>query len=869
MRILEFRAYSGPSLYAPRPVVAIVIDMGENAAWTVASFDAGRRAELWRALPALDSAELTDTTPLVELYAQLIAALQTQAGRERATAWTLPVSQALVRVVISTYESASLARQAALVGTTLVEWLSGRSTVKGPNGTAFDPLSLVRRLEARAEAYLLDQTTDALVKEAQRRGIPWFRLLDLDSFVQLGQGRHQVRIRETLTDRTTSIANSLARSKRRTHLLLATLALPTTHQEVADSEEHAVVLAERIGYPVVVKPEDRSKSVAVSVGLKDRGEVIVAYRKARAESQVVLIEAVVPGEDHRILVVDGKMVAASKRVAAHVIGDGKSSVEELVQALNRDPRRGLRFTGLLVRVDLDDEMDRMLAKVGLARASVPARGQRIVLRGAASISAGGSPIDVTRDVHPDNRIAAERAACALGVDIVGVDFMTRDIRLSWREVGGAILELNTSPGLRPHWAADGSPDVTAAVMDSIVPSGAKNRIPIAAITGSNGKTTTTNLTAHMLGLNGRVIGMATTERVRIGSDTVAHGDFAGASGAKIVLRDPRVDAAVLETSRRGLLRRGVLFDWCDVGAVMGIGTDHVGTDGINSKEDLARVKRLVVAQAKRMAVLNADDPLCVGLAEGLTAERLCFVSYSPDNLVIKRQVDRGAPAVWLDESETPKIVLFDGAMRHDLIPIADLPIAMGGAARYNIRNAMFASALAFGLGEPLDMIRQGLRTFSSDQSSNPGRFNRFEGLPFDLYVENAANSDAFTATSEFAARLAVKGRRILVMWSQGNKVDGMYAAIGRAVAGRFDHYVCTEPPDTRGRPRGDIIARLKAGLCEAGVAESQIDVVPNENDAVVHALKLARPGDLLIVSVRKSLQAWPLITSFKFGQTQS
>lgn len=714
MRVLEFRAFPGPNLYAARPVVAVVVDMGEQAAWSAGRFDAARRAELGRALPALDPAVLADPTPLADLYAQLVAALQSQVGRDRAVAQTRSVHQGRQHVVICTYESATLANHAAGAAVALLSWLSGQDTLAQGGGGNIDPFSTAKRLGEHAASWLLDQTTDALVKEAERRGIPWFRLFEFDSIVQLGHGRRQIRIRETVTGNTTSIATTLARSKRRTHLLLAELGIPTTRQLIAASEEHAVTLAEQIGYPVVIKPEDRGKSIAVSVGLKDRSEVAAAYRTARAASATVLVEAVVPGEDHRILVVNGKMVAASKRVAAHVIGDGRSTVEELVEVLNRDPRRGVGFTNLLVRLDLDAEADRMLAKVGLVRTSIPSSGRAVVLRGAASISASGTAVDVTRDIHLDNRIAAESAAMALGADIVGVDFVMPDIRRSWREVGGAILEINTSPGLGPHWSADGAPNVTATIMDSIVPPGTKTRIPIAAITGSNDKTTTTNFTAHILGLNGRVVGMATTERVRIGSETVAHGDYAGVSGAKIVLLDPRVEAAVLETSGRGILRRGVLFDWCDIGAVMSVGPVQVGTDGINSKEDLAKVKRLVVAQARRMAVLNADDPLCVGLAEGLAAERLCYVSYTPDNPVIERQLDRGAPAVWLDETENAKIVLFDGATRHDLIPIADLPIAKRDAVRDNIRNAMFACAIAFGLDEPLDMIRRGLRTFASD-----------------------------------------------------------------------------------------------------------------------------------------------------------
>jgi cyanophycin synthetase len=333
----------------------------------------------------------------------------------------------------------------------------------------------------------------------------------------------------------------------------------------------------------------------------------------------------------------------------------------------------------------------------------------------------------------------------------------------------------------------------------------------------------------------------------------------------MVLLDPLVEAAVLEHARRGLIRRGLVFDWCDVGAVLNVGSDHVGMDGIATIEDLAKVKRLVVAHARRMAVLNADDRLCVQLADGLTAKELCYVSLVADHPLVRRHVDAGHPAVWLAETGVPTIVLHDGSASFALCPVADIPIAMGGAARHNIQNAMFAAAIAFGLGEGLATIRAGLRTFVSDTTTNPGRFNSYDRLPFRVMVEFAHNAEAMQAAARFVRGLDVRGRRFAVLWSHGNRLDSHYPALSRAAAGGFDRFVCTEPPDPRGRSPGDIAQRLAAGLREAGVGDERIAIVPNEEEAVARALTEACAGDFVLICCSDSERAWRQITSFQLG----
>lgn len=712
MKILESHVFVGPSLFSEKPVMTFLLDMGGHAGWTVSRLDAGRYAELSRLLPELQPRVLRDETRLPELFAQIVAALQIRVGCTDVATRVQALGRPGQHLFICEYETALVTRQIAQFGVSLLLWLAPKaSSTPTMDAETFDPAASIRQLVASAPAYLLDQTTTALKREAERRGIPCYRLNDNDRVIQLGQGARQIRTRETLTGHSSTLASSIAQSKARTQRMLLDIGLPVPRQIWARSEGEAIRAADQLGYPVVVKPDDRGKGLAVSVGLKDRQAVIAAFRKASGVSASVLVERNIPGDDHRLLVVDGRLVAGAKRIPGQVMGDGRSTVEELVAILNRDPRRGVGFEKVLTRIELDDEADRKLSEAGLTRTSIPELGQQVILRGTANLSTGGTSFDVTGVVHPDNRRAAERAARVVGLDIAGVDFITTDISRSWREVGGAIIEINQSPGPRPHWAADGSPAITPIIMDSIVPPGSPTRVPIAAIAGSYGKTSTARLVAHVLGLDGRKVGSATSRDARIGQDVIAVGDFAGANGAKMLTLDPAVEAMVLEFGRMSLIAGGLFIDRCDVGAVLNLSTDHVGVGGIGSIEGLAATNRLVVAHATKMAVLNADDPHCAGLAGTLKAKRVCLVTMSPSHALVQHHVAGGQPAVWLDDSGTPEIVLQDGEAPRRLVALAELPFTGSRRTPHDIESSMFAAAIAYGLGEPLESIATGLRSF--------------------------------------------------------------------------------------------------------------------------------------------------------------
>ena len=869
MKPLSWNAIPGPNIYGRRPVIVCRLDLGAFADRPLSRLPPALLAQLLRWVPALaagaeprvyaESLRNRADATLADLVADLATAVQRSAGAAIPAGEVRPTRRPGLVEALYGYDVAETGMRAGRLALALIAAAlpQDRAPAKA------DPRQMLKEFYRAARVAELDLTSAALVREAERRDIPWTRLSDLDRIVLFGQGRRQIRIRESVTGRTSSLAFSVARNKAMTNRVLRDVGLPATRQVLVTAVPDAVRAAGQIGYPVVVKPNDRGKGINVTVGLADAAAVRTAAQKVLRGGSAALVEAVAPGDDHRMLVVKGRLVAAARRLPGRVIGDGVHTVAELIDEVNRDPERGIGFTRRFVRLELDDEAHRQLAGAGLNPASVPAKDQIVQLRGTANISTGGTAVDVTRIVHPENRAAAERAALAVGLDVAGVDFITPDISRSWREVGAAICEVNPSPGLRPHWISQGSPDATLAVMDALYAPGENGRVPVVAVTGTNGKTTTTLLVAHILGLDGRVVGAATTDGVRIGGTHVAWGDLAGPSGARIVLRDASVEAAVLESARQGLLYKGLAVDWCDVGAVLNVGNDHLGMDGIATVEELAALKRLVVANARRMAVLNADDPLCVGMVRGLTAGRIGYVSLEQASPTVRTHVSSRGPAVWLDGDA---LVLQDGAAPQELMKIRDIPIAQDGRARHNVQNAAFAAMIAYGLGEDLSAIRSGLASFVSDPVSNPGRLNLYEGLPFPVMIEFAHNAEAVAASAAFVRRTPVDGRRIVVLWSHGNRRDEHYADVARAAADTFDLFICTEPEDPRGRPKQEIASRLGAGLRAAGVPESRIRVIPTEDDAVAAALAAARPGDFVLICCKEIRRAWDQAAAFRPAQ---
>lgn len=697
----------------------------------------------------------------------------------------------------------------------------------------------------RANAELvLPLETARFMGEAMRRGIPWMRLAG--SCVQLGHGHRQRRVYRRYTDATSSIASRLATHKPAAAQVLGGAGLPVPPHVAVQDEAEAVAAARRIGYPVVIKPTDTDRGTGVSPNLGDETAVRRAFPLARRHG-AVLVERHVPGDDHRLLVCGGRLIAAARRLPPKIVGDGSSTVAMLIDRLNADPRRGLGKLTMLEVLIVDEEVVRVLTSQGLTLLSVPEAGRPVPLRHAANLSTGGTAENVTGMVHPDNRRLAERAARILGLDLVGVDLITPDIARSHLEVGGAICDINPSPGFRPHLSSEGSPDVVRLVMEMLLPPGADGRIPIVLLAGTNGKTTTARMLGAILAAAGHVPGLATSDGTSVDGARIAAGDLAGPRGAGMLLRDPAVTAAVLETASSSIARRGLAVDACSVGAVLNVAVDPAGVEGVGSRAELAATMGRVLAVARDAVVLNADDPHCLALAGAGGARRLILVARDAANPVLIRHLAEGGLGVSLGGGGgEPRIVARASGGELLSLPVRRVPATFGGMAAFNIENAMHAAAVALGMGLPAAAIEAGLSAFRPDMAMGCGRTNLIEGWPFGILVDNAYNEPALAALGRFVSALPVRGRRLVTLIASGLRGDAEYGRLAAAAAPWFDHFICsTEVPG--GRPAGDVGGRLAAGLQAAGIAPERIEVAEPHDSAFDRIMAAAQPGDLAVV----------------------
>ncbi len=684
--------------------------------------------------------------------------------------------------------------------------------------------------------------------------------------MQLGHGRYQQRIQATVTGRTSHIAVELASDKEETNKMLATLGLPVPKQELVQNEGQAVRAARRIGFPVVTKPYNGNHGRGISIRLTTEAEVAQGFLVAREHSRSVIVESFLEGDDHRLLVVNGELVAATRRTPGHVVGDGTHTVAELIDIVNLDPRRGVGHEKVLTRLELDAQAQKMLDAAGLAATSVPAPGQCVYLRSTANLSTGGTATDVTDIIHPDNREMAERAVRAVGLDVGGVDFLSKNITESYRKIGGGICEVNAAPGFRMHVSpSEGTPrDVAQPVIEMLFPPGAPSRVPIAAITGTNGKTTTSRMLAHITKMAGYTPGLTTTDGVYIDGQRTVQGDMTGPVSARMVLADPQIDIAVLETARGGLLRAGMGVNEVNVGAVLNVQSDHLGLKGIDTLEQLAEVKRIVVEVASDCAVLNADDPLVLKMAGYTEAKTICYVTLNPQHALVREHIRAGGRACAIEAGVNGQMItLYDRGGHIPLLWTHLIPATLEGRAMHNVQNAMFAAAMAFSLGIKLDAIRQGLRTFDSTFFQAPGRMNVFNEHPFKVLFDYGHNAHAVAAMADVAARLDVGGRRIVVLAGPGDRRDEDLVAIADAVAGRFDHYICRRDDNLRERGADEVPRIQAAALRAAGVPAAAIEVIPDEQEAIEAALRMGRPGDLLLIFADALVRSWKQVTKFK------
>jgi cyanophycin synthetase len=880
MKILERNVYVGPSLYAHFPVIKVVLDLGALEAWPTGRLGPAYVDALVAALPSLQEHGCSYRVPgglirrmredegtwLGHVFEHVAIELQNIAGEDVSFGKTRSIDDRPgVYDVVYEYAQADEGVEAGelairLLCSLLPPELRPEGSV--PEGWVW--------AEARdeyirwAQRRQLGPSTASLVKAAEDRNIPWLRLNE-QSLVQLGHGRHQQRIQATTTGRTSYIAVELAQDKEETIKILGNIGLPVPRQQLVRSAERAMRAAERLGYPVVTKPLDGNHGRGITVNLKTPEEVKAGFEAAQAHSRTVIVETFLDGEDHRLLVVNGQLVAATKRTPGQVVGDGTHTVRELVDIVNQDPRRGVGHEKVMTRLELDAQADTMLARQGLTADSVPAAGQAVPLRSTANLSTGGTATDVTDIIHPDNREMAERAVTAIGLDVGGVDFLCPDISESWRRAGGGICEVNAAPGFRMHVApSEGTPrDAAGPVIDMLFPPGAPSRVPVAAITGTNGKTTTSRMLAHICKMAGHTPGLTTTDGVYIDGERTVEGDMTGPVSTRMVLADPKIDIAVLEIARGGLLRAGMGVPWVNVGAVLNVASDHLGLKGIDSLEQLAEVKRIVVEVARDCAVLNADDANVIRMSAHTDAKQICYVTLNPQHTLVREHVRAGGRACALEQGVNGHMItLYDKGRHIPLLWTHLIPATLEGRATHNVANAMFAAALAYGLDIKLDAIRQGLRTFDSTFYQAPGRMNVFNEHPFKVIFDYGHNAHAVGMLAELAGKLDVRGRRLVVVAGPGDRRDEDILAIADAVAGRFDHYVCRRDDGLRGRASDEVPKMIAERLQQRGVAAAQIDLIPDEQEAIDHALRLGQAGDLLLIFADALTRSWKQVIRF-------
>ena len=880
MRILDRSVYVGPSLYAHFPVIRLELDLGDLEAWPTARLGPDFIDGLLSALPGLGEHGCSygepggfvrrmredDGTWLGHVLEHVAIELQNIAGESVTFGKTRGAGSPGVYTVVYEYAQRDEGIAAGELGLRLI--CSLLPHVIRPDGAVPEGWSwpeardeFIRFAQRRA----LGPSTASLVKAAEARDIPWLRLND-QSLVQLGHGKYQQRIQATVTGRTSHIAVELASDKEETNKILATLGLPVPKQELVQSEAQAVRAANRIGYPVVTKPYNGNHGRGISIRLMTDDEVRQGFAVAREHSRSIIVETYLEGDDHRLLVVNGELVAATRRTPGHVVGDGEHSVAELVEIVNQDPRRGVGHEKVLTRLEIDAQALKMLDRAGLTPASVPDAGQPVYLRSTANLSTGGTATDVTDVIHPDNREMAERAVRAIGLDVGGVDFLTKDITQSYRKIGGGICEVNAAPGFRMHVApSEGTPrDVAGPVIDMLFPPGSPSRVPVAAVTGTNGKTTTCRMLAHITKMAGYTPGLTTTDGVYIDGQRTVQGDMTGPVSARMVLADPQIDIAVLETARGGLLRAGMGVNEVNVGAVLNVQADHLGLKGIDTLEQLAEVKRIVVEVATSCAVLNADDPLVLRMSGYTEAENICYVTLNPSHALVREHIRAGGRACALEAGVNGQMITLYERGRHiPLVWTHLIPATLEGRAMHNVQNAMFGAAIAFSLDIKLDAIRQGLRTFDSTFYQAPGRMNVYDEHPFKVLFDYGHNAHAVAAMADLAQRLDCTGRRIVVLAGPGDRRDEDLVAIAQAVAGRFDHYICRRDDALRGREPDEVPRIISSALRSLGVPDGAITVIPDEQEAIDAALRMGRPGDLLLVFSDALVRSWKQITKFR------
>ncbi|MGJ9416349.1 cyanophycin synthetase [Massilia sp. CMS3.1] len=840
MRIIEQRVLRGPNLFSAAPCLMAVIDSaGTQSA-------PGFGARLLALLPELSpevSARLASLACVADAVEPIVMELQRLAGAPAEFSQTLAIARNPdARRAVCGYRTEQVARQALDLATVMIGALA--------RGEDCDLGAALKELQETAEDYAIGTSTGAVVNAALRRGIPSLRITDEANLFQLGWGSKQKRLQATITGATNSIAVGIASDKQLTKTLLEQAGLPVPGGSTVTTLADAQRVAWRLGGPATIKPLDANQGKGVTTTCTTPEEIERAFEHARRYGRHVIVEEFLAGRDYRVLVTGNEIAAASWRRPPCVTGDGHSTVGALVDVENRNPARGLGHTNILTKIPLDDLALSTLEKQGYGVDSIVPKGVTVDLRGNANLSTGGTAEDVTDLLPEETRAICIRAARTIGLDVAGIDVICQDISQPLREQKGGIIEVNAAPGIRMHLhPSRGTPrDAGAAIVEALF--GQDNgRIPVVAVTGTNGKTTTSLLVAHSARLAGLRTGVSTTEGVYVDGQLLNKGDCTGYRSARSILTSPDVDFAVLETARGGILKRGLAYDHCDVSVVLNVSSDHLGLDGVDTVDELARVKAVVAQRASRAVVLNAEDDYCVAMAKDL-AEYIdvLYFALDADNPVLLRHLERGGRGVYL---ENKTVVLANGARHEALLDVRQMPVTLNGCARYNIANALAATAALAATGFGNAEIVAGMRSFVSDSKHNPLRSNVFDVEGVTVIVDYAHNCAAYAALSE-TARAMTPGRVVGVVAAPGDRRDADLVDIGRTCAAGFDELIVYETVN-RGRSEGEVAALLVQGARLGRSAADKLACELNVHNAIRRGLALCEPGDVLVFGCGSSI----------------
>jgi cyanophycin synthetase len=853
MRILKIQTLRGPNYWSIRRHKLIVMRLDlENLAETPSNEIPGFYEGLVEALPSLEGhycspgcrggflMRVREGTMMGHIVEHVALELQELVGMHVGFGRTRETSTSGVYQVVFEYLNEEAGRYAGRAAVRLCQSIVDRG--RYPKAELEQDLQDLKDLWRDAA---LGPSTESIIKEAEKRGIPWMQL-GARFLIQLGYGVNQKRMQATMTDNTGILGVELACDKEATKRILASTGVPVPKGTVINFLDDLPEAIEFVGgYPIVIKPLDGNHGRGITIDIQNKEEAEAAYDAARQVSRSIIVERYYNGRDHRVLVVDGKVVAVAERVPAHVVGDGRSTIAELIEETNKDPNRGDGHDKILTKIELDRTSYQLLERQGYTLDSVLAKDEICYLRATANLSTGGIAVDRTDEIHPENVWLAQRIVKIIGLDIAGIDIVTSDISRPLREVDGVIVEVNAAPGFRMHVApSQGIPrNVAGAVIDMLFPNEQASRIPILSVTGTNGKTTTTRLLAHIYKQTGKVVGYTTTDGTYIGDYLVEVGDNTGPQSAQLILQDPTVEVAVLETARGGILRSGLAFESSNVGVVLNIAADHLGIGDIDTIDQLAHLKS-VVAEAvypDGYAVLNADDPRVAAIAE-TTKANIAYFTMNPESELVRNHIQKGGVAAVY---ENGFLSILKGDWTHRIERAENIPLTMGGRAPFMIANALAASLAAFVQNVSIEQIRAGLNTFRASVSQTPGRMNLFNLGNFHALVDYAHNPHSYEALGSFV-RNWTNGDRIGVIGGPGDRRDQDFVALGKLSAEIFDYVIIKEDDDTRGRTRGSAAELIIQGIKQVN-PNYEHEAILDETQAINKALDIARENSLVVI----------------------